>query len=243
MSLPEAGLPLLALEHVDAGFGSVQVLWDIALAVQPGELVALIGANGAGKSTMLATISGLVPARGGRITFAGRDITHAKPHQIVRQGIVHVPQGRRLFGNLTVEMNLRLGAFSQANGRQLRDNLERVLEVFPVLKPKLRQEAGRLSGGEQQMCAIARGLMTRPRLLMIDELSLGLAPKVVDAVIAAVKTIHREQTSILIVEQDVLVALETADRGYVLETGHIALSGPAPALLSDPKVRSAYLGL
>jgi branched-chain amino acid transport system ATP-binding protein len=235
--------PLLQVEHLDAGFGNVQVLWDVTLAVNAGELIALIGANGAGKSTLLGTISRLVPARAGRIVFAGHDISAARPHQVVRWGLIHVPQGRRLFGNLTVEMNLRLGAFSRPAVDGLDQDLERVLTTFPVLRQKMKQEAGRLSGGEQQMCAIARGLMGRPRLLMIDELSLGLAPKAVDRVIEAVKTIDRQQTSILMVEQDVLVALETADRGYVLETGRVVLSGQARDLLADPNVRSAYLGI
>ncbi len=234
---------VLQVEHLDAGFGTVQVLWDVTLSVHAGELVALIGANGAGKSTLLGTISRLVPARAGRIVFAGRDISAARPHYVVRQGLIHVPQGRRLFGNLTVEMNLRLGAFARPAADGLDEDLDGVLTIFPVLKQKLKQEAGRLSGGEQQMCAIARGLMGRPRLLMIDELSLGLAPKAVDHVVAAVNTIDRKRTSILLVEQDVLVALETADRGYVLETGRVVLSGAARDLLANPEVRSAYLGI
>jgi len=238
-----SGQPLLAVEEVDAGFAGVQVLWGVTLAVYPGELVALIGANGAGKSTLLGVISGLVLPSAGRIAFLGADITRAKPHTVVRRGLVHVPQGRRLFGNLSVEANLRLGAFARPDGEQFRAGLERVLEIFPALRPKLRQEAGRLSGGEQQMCALARGLMSQPRLLLIDELSLGLAPKAVDRVIDAVKSIDRQHTSILMVEQDVLVALETSDRAYVLETGRIALSGPSSAMQSDPRVRTAYLGL
>ncbi len=243
MDSPASGQPILAVEQVDAGYAGVQVLWGVTLAVQPGELVALIGANGAGKSTLLAAISGLVRPTAGRIVFLDTEITRAKPHRVVRRGLVHVPQGRRLFGNLSVEANLRLGAFSQPDGGRRLASLEQVLEIFPALKPKLRQEAGRLSGGEQQMCAIARGLMSQPRLLLIDELSLGLAPKAVDRVIEAVKSIDRRRTSILMVEQDVLVALETSDRAYVLETGRIALSGPSPAVQSDPRVRTAYLGL
>jgi branched-chain amino acid transport system ATP-binding protein len=243
MASPPRSRATLAVNELDAGYAGVQVLWGVSLVVQPGELVALIGANGAGKSTLLATISGLVRASRGHILLQGRDITHARAHAIVRSGVVHVPQGRRLFGNLTVAQNLRLGAFTQPNGTRLHEELEHVLAIFPVLKAKLQQEAGRLSGGEQQMCAIARGLMSKPRLLMIDEMSLGLAPKAVDAVLAAVRSIDRSQTSILIVEQDVLVALEAADRGYVLETGRVVLSGAAKDLLANPQVRTAYLGL
>ena len=201
-----------------------------------------MGANGAGKSTLLATLSGLVPSTSGSAIFSGRDITHARPEVIVKAGIAHVPQGRRLFGTLTVEKNLLLGAYVRRDSEVSADLL-RVLDYFPALKDKLRREAGTLSGGDQQMVAIGRGLMARPRLLMVDELSLGLAPKVVDRLIEVIKEINQAGTALMLVEQDVLVALDVADRGYVLENGRIVLAGTAAQLKDDPGVRRAYLGL
>src|SRR5947207_1115345 len=212
------------------------------MEIARGELIALVGANGAGKSTLLATLSGLVRARAGSIAFSGRDITNARPEAVVKAGISHVPQGRRLFDTMSVEKNLRLGAYARRDG-DIDADLATVLGYFPALKDKLKREAGTLSGGEQQMVAIGRGLMARPRLLMVDELSLGLAPKIVDRLIDAVKEINSAGTALLLVEQDVLVALDVAQRAYVLENGRIVLSGTAASVKDDPKIRKAYLGL
>jgi len=218
------------------------VLFGIDLDVGPGELIALVGANGAGKSTLLGVLSGLVRATSGKITLAGDDVTNARPEVLVRKGIAHVPQGRRLFGTMTVEKNLRLGAFLRRD-REIQNDLERVLDLFPTLKDKQSREAGTLSGGEQQMVAIGRGMMARPKLLMVDELSLGLAPKVVDHLIEVVQQINQQGTALILVEQDVLVALDAASRAYVLENGRVALSGAAAEVKEDPGVRRAYLGL
>jgi branched-chain amino acid transport system ATP-binding protein len=240
-----AGAPLLVVQNLSTGYGDSQVLWEVSLEVRPGELVALVGANGAGKTTLLASISRLLPAWSGRIDFAGQDITRLSPERVVRLGIAHVPQGRRLFAGLTVEENLRLGAYSRRQGstQAVARDLERVYSFLPRLGERRRQLAGSLSGGEQQMCAIARGLMTRPEVLLIDELSLGLGPIVVDDILTTLDAIHREeQLSILLVEQDVQIALERAQRGYVVENGRIVLSGEAAELLSSEKVRAAYLG-
>lgn len=218
------------------------MLFGIDLEIAPAELIALIGANGAGKSTLLGVLSGLVRATAGTVAVAGEDVTNARPEALVRKGVAHVPQGRRLFGTVSVEKNLLLGAYLRRD-REVRDDVARVLDHFPALKDKLTREAGTLSGGEQQMVAIGRGMMARPKVLMIDELSLGLAPKVVDRLIDAVQQINRDGTALLLVEQDVLVALDAADRAYVLENGRVALSGAAADVKDDPGVRRAYLGL
>ncbi len=239
------GEPLLKVRDLATGYGETQVLWDISLDVMPGEVVALVGANGAGKSTLLAALSGLLPSWHGTVAFAGEDITRDRAERIVKRGMAHVPQGRRLFAGLTIEQNLRLGAYTKRAGSKnaIEDDIERVFALLPRLRERRRQLAGLLSGGEQQMCAIGRGLMTRPSLLLIDELSLGLAPNIVDDILAAIDTIHRqEKLSFLLVEQDVQIALERATRGYVIENGHIVLSGPAAELLQSEKIRSAYLG-
>ena len=234
--------PLLSVRGLTAGFGAGPVLFGVDLEVAQGELVALIGANGAGKSTLLGALSGLVRLTAGTVILAGRDLTNARPEAMVRAGIAHVPQGRRLFGTVSVERNLLLGAYLRRDG-EVRADLERVLGYFPALSDKLRREAANLSGGEQQMVAIGRGLMARPKLLMIDELSLGLAPKVVERLIEVVREINKGGTALLLVEQDVLVALEAADRGYVLESGRVVLSGSSERLRDDPGVRKAYLGV
>ncbi|HEX9364291.1 MAG TPA: ABC transporter ATP-binding protein [Candidatus Dormibacteraeota bacterium] len=212
------------------------------MAVHAGELVALIGANGAGKSTLLGVVSGLVRPTSGRVLFNGKDLTGSRPERVVRAGIAHVPQGRRLFAPMTVEQNLRLGAYRRP-AAEIRRDVEEVLTYFPALRDKLQRLAGTLSGGEQQMVAIGRGLMGRPKLLMIDEPSLGLAPMVVESVIGVCKKINQGGTSVLLVEQDVLLALEAANRGYVLENGRIALGGAAAELAADPAIRKAYLGV
>ncbi|HEY8801743.1 MAG TPA: ABC transporter ATP-binding protein [Candidatus Dormibacteraeota bacterium] len=233
---------LLKVRGLNAGFDAGPVLFGIDLDVAPSELVALVGANGAGKSTLLGVLSGLVRATSGTVTLSGADVTNARPEVLVRNGVAHVPQGRRLFGTMSVEKNLLLGAFLRRD-REIRTDFVRVLDHFPALKDKLSREAGTLSGGEQQMVAIGRGMMARPKLLMVDELSLGLAPKVVDRLIDVVRDINREGMAMILVEQDVLVALDAANRAYVLENGRVALSGAAADVRDDPGVRRAYLGL
>ena len=237
--------PLLEVRGLSTGYGETQVLWDISLDIMRGEVVALVGANGVGKSTLLTSISGLLPCWGGSIVFSGRDITHRRAERIVKLGLAQVPQGRRLFGGLTIEENLRLGAYTSRAGSAsaIAADLERVYTFLPKLRERRRQLAGLLSGGEQQMCAIGRGLMARPDLLLIDELSLGLAPTIVDDLLAAIDNIHRqERLSFFLVEQDVQIALERANRAYVMESGRIVLSGPASDLLKSEEIRIAYLG-
>ena len=233
---------LLEVQKLSAGYGMTPVLFDVELELSPGELVALIGANGAGKSTLLGALSGLVRITGGRVRFADRPTTGLRPEAIVASGLIHVPQGRRLFGSMTVARNLLLGAYRR-HDRQVQDDMQRILGYFPALRDKLDREAATLSGGEQQMVAIGRGLMGRPQLLMIDEPSLGLAPMVVDRVMEIVKAINQDGTAVLLVEQDVVLALEIADRGYVLENGRIVMSGQASDLRRDPAIRKAYLGV
>ena len=233
---------LLQVDKLTAGYGLTPVLFEVDLELRPGELVAVIGANGAGKSTLLGALSGLVRPVSGSVRLGDRRITGLRPERIVASGLIHVPQGRRLFGTMTVERNLVLGAYRR-HDHQVQEDLRRILQYFPALADKLDREAGTLSGGEQQMVAIGRGLMARPRLLMIDEPSLGLAPKVVDRVMEIVKTINQDGTAVLLVEQDVVLALEIADRGYVLENGRIVMSGGAADLRRDPAVRKAYLGV
>jgi len=243
---PAESPTLLQVQHLSAGYGEVQVLWDISLEMKRGEVIALVGANGAGKSTLLATLSGLLPAWQGTIEFAGKHITSYKAERTARLGLVVVPQGRRLFGGLTVEENLRLGAYTKRAGSKaaIASDMERVFTLLPKLRERRKQIAGSLSGGEQQMCAIGRGLMARPDALLIDELSLGLAPNVVDDILAAIDLIHQQdQLSFLLVEQDVQIALERSHRGYVIENGRIVLSGPASSLLKNERVRAAYLGV
>src|SRR5450759_110182 len=238
-SSPEA---LLKVRGLNAGYDAGPVLFGIELDVAPSELIALVGANGAGKSTLLGVLSGMVRATSGTITLSGEDVTNVRPEVLVRKGVAHVPQGRRLFGTMSVEKNLLLGAYMRRD-REIRDDVARVLDHFPALKDKLSREAGTLSGGEQQMVAIGRGMMARPKLLMVDELSLGLAPNVVDRLVDVIQQINREGTALLLVEQDVLVALDVANRAYVLENGRVALSGAAADVKDDPGVRRAYLGL
>ncbi|MFN8514575.1 MAG: ABC transporter ATP-binding protein [Thermomicrobiales bacterium] len=239
----KSAAPLLQLAGVSAGYGDVQVLWEIDLAIGQGEIVALVGPNGAGKSTTLSAISGIVRPRAGRIMFDGQPIHEATTKRIVELGIAHVPEGRRLFSALSVRDNLLMGAFQRRDKAQIADDLARTLDLFPRLKERLRALGGNLSGGEQQMVAIGRGLMSRPRLLMIDELSLGLAPVIVESLFEILGQVHRDGTAILIVEQDVQAALELATHGYVLETGQITLSGTSASLLGDERVKQAYLGL
>ena len=237
------GSPLLRVERLDAGYGAVQVLWEVSVEVRRGEVVALIGPNGAGKSTFLLAISGLLGPRRGTVTFGDREITSLAAEDIVRLGIAHVPQGRRLFRDLTVRENLLLGGYSRRDRAALADDLEDVLTLFPALRERLLLPAGQLSGGEQQMTALGRALMARPQLLLIDEPSLGLAPIVIESLLEIVDRLRTRGTSVLLVEQDVAVALEHATRGYVLEAGHIVLEDTAAKLLASPRIRQAYLGL
>jgi len=229
---------MLEAKALSAGYGRVQVLWDVDLSVGDNEIVALVGPNGAGKTTLLRALSGMAELRSGTVDFRGQTLKGRSIEQIVSLGISHVPEGRRLFPGLTVRDNLRLGGWRTRN-----TDIDRVVELFPRLGERLNQVAGTMSGGEQQMCAIARGLMSEPHIMMIDELSLGLAPVVVDEIIARLPDIASSGTSILLVEQDVDAALTVAERAYVLETGHIVLSGKGSDLLADPRVQESYLGV
>ena len=233
---------LLRLEDLHAAYGPVAALRGLDLAVAPGELVCLIGANGAGKTSTLRAISGLLPPKRGRIVFDGREIQRAEPARILEAGVAHCPEGRRVFPYLTVEENLRMGAYVRRDRRGIAEDVERVCAHFPILAERRRQLAGTLSGGEQQMLAIGRALMARPRLILFDEPSLGLAPTVVETTFAIIADIRRRGTTVLMVEQNAYLALRMADRGYVMETGRIVLAGPAADLLADDHVRRAYLG-
>jgi branched-chain amino acid transport system ATP-binding protein len=233
---------VLRLEGVTAGYGRIAALRDVTLEVGRGELVCLIGANGAGKSTTLKAISGLVRPTAGRITWDGQEIQRLAPDEILRRGIAHCPEGRRVFPHMTVEENLAMGAYVRTDDAAVRADLASAFEHFPVLRERRRQAAGTLSGGEQQMLAIGRALMARPRLILFDEPSLGLAPTMVETTFRIIADIQRSGTTVFMVEQNAYMALRLASRAYVMETGRIALEGPAAALLDDPEVRRAYLG-
>jgi branched-chain amino acid transport system ATP-binding protein len=234
---------ILELEGVHTFYGSIEALKGISLEVREGEIVTLIGANGAGKSTTLRSINGLNHPREGKIRFQGKDITDDAPHDVVKMGISQSPEGRRLFSRMSVLENLEMGAFQREDRAQLKEDLDRVYSLFPRLAERKSQKAGTLSGGEQQMCAIGRALMARPKLLMLDEPSMGLAPIFVEKIFEIVREINDQGTPILLVEQNALMALETANRGYVLETGKITLSDDAKALQKNEQVRKAYLGI
>jgi branched-chain amino acid transport system ATP-binding protein len=234
---------VLELNDVHVRYGNIRALQGVSLRVDTGELVALIGSNGAGKTTTLRTISGLLRPTQGTITFEGADITSAATDRIVSLGISHCPEGRRIFGSLSVADNLRLGAVSRSDAAAIAADLEMVFELFPLLKERLGQAGGTLSGGEQQMLAIARALMSRPRLLLLDEPSLGLAPLMVERIFATIAELKRQGRTILLVEQNVHQALDVADRAYVVETGRITLDGAADVLRHDPKVEQSYLGV
>jgi len=232
---------MLTLDSLDVYYGEIHALRGVALEVRGGEIVTLLGNNGAGKSTTLKTISGLLAPRRGSVVFDGRALTGVSAHEIVARGIAHVPEGRRIFNRLTVRENLTMGAYLRTDG-DIDGDLDRSFELFPRLKERLTQVAGTLSGGEQQMLAIARALMTRPRLLLLDEPSMGLAPVLVEQIFATIGSINEQGTTILLVEQNAAMALSIAHRGYVLETGAVVLSGTAAQLAENARVRHAYLG-
>ena len=233
---------MLQLNNVVAGYGPIACLKAVSLEVHAGEIVALLGANGAGKTTTLMTISGLVRARQGAVTLNGREIDGLRPEAIAGLGVGHVPEGRRIFPRLTVLENLQLGAYLRRDHDGVAQDFARVFELFPLLRDRRRQLAGTLSGGEQQMLAMGRGLMGRPALLLLDEPSLGLAPKLVQAVFDVIRRIHQAGTTVLLVEQNARLALAIAHRGYILEAGAITLADTAPALANNPRVKAAYLG-
>lgn len=234
--------PLLQLENLSTSYGVIEVLKGIDLVVHAGEIVSVLGANGAGKSTALMTISGLQPCRRGTIRLAGQPIQNRRPHEIVRRGISQVPEGRRIFPRLTVRENLEMGAFPRADKDGIAADLARTFALFPILQERQNQPGGTLSGGEQQMLAISRALMARPQLLLLDEPSLGLAPKIVLQIFEIIRDINRQGTTILLVEQNANLALHLAHRGYVLETGRIVLHDTAANLLQNEQVKKSYLG-
>ena len=231
----------LEISGLEAGYGAIKVLWGTDLCLSKRGIACLVGSNGAGKTTLLLTISGLLTPQAGTICFEGEQVAGLRPDQVLARGIAHVPEGRRLFASMNVEDNLLMGSYGKRSSSQ--PGLERAYSLFPILKERRRQDASTLSGGEQQMCAIARGLMSNPKLLLIDELSLGLAPRVVEQLMATMMDVARDGTGILIVEQDVAAALDLASEGFVLDRGRIALSGPSHSLAANPRVREAYLGV
>jgi branched-chain amino acid transport system ATP-binding protein len=236
-------MSFLSVERIEVRYGDALALFDVSLEVQQGEIVSLVGANGAGKTTALKAISGLLKPRSGRILFAGNRLNDLPAHAIVNLGIVQIPEGRQLFPYMTTRENLELGSYTPEARKRFDDSLGQVFELFPLLKERKSQLAGTLSGGEQQMLAIGRGLMAIPRLLMLDEPSLGLAPMMVKSIFAAIEAINRQGTTILLVEQDVQKSLALAKRGYVMENGRITLQGEAKELLSNEHLRKAYLGI
>jgi branched-chain amino acid transport system ATP-binding protein len=244
MSLPAKapGGRLLVLENLQVSYGGIRAVKGVDLVVEQGELVCLIGANGAGKTTTLKAIAGLVRAAGGRIVHEGVDLAGMKPHQIARRALALVPEGRGVFSQLTIEENLAMGAYARRDRAGIAADVDRAFTLFPRLKERRSQVAGTLSGGEQQMLAIGRALMSRPRLLLLDEPSMGLAPLMVERIFEVVRTIAAEGVTLLLVEQNARLALEASHRGYVLEGGTVALSGPARELLDNPRIREAYLG-
>ena len=234
---------MLEIERLRAGYGEVQILRDVSLTVEAGEMVTLVGSNGAGKSTLLNTVCGIVRPTAGCVRLDGTDITGWPSEAIVAQGITQVPEGRRLFPQMTVHENLLIGAYRRRDGQGIQRDIDAMYELFPILKERQRQRAGSMSGGEQQMCAIARGLMARPRILILDELSLGLAPIMLDALVDGLRRVHTEGTTVFVVEQDVATAFDLATTGYVLENGSVVLAGPTHELRTNPHVKKAYLGL
>jgi branched-chain amino acid transport system ATP-binding protein len=242
MSTPDGKNLILKLDDVHTYYGTIHALKGISLDVRESEIVTLIGANGAGKSTTLRSINGLNHPKEGTITFQGKDITNEAPHEIVKMGVSQSPEGRRIFSRMSVFENLEMGAYQRTNKAEIRQDLERVYDLFPRLQERRTQKGGTLSGGEQQMLAIGRALMARPKLLLLDEPSMGLAPIFVEKIFEIIKEINEQGTPILLVEQNALMALDAADRGYVLETGHVALADDAKSLRQNEQVRKTYLG-
>jgi branched-chain amino acid transport system ATP-binding protein len=235
---------MLKVESLNAGYGEVQILWNLSLEVETGSITALIGSNGVGKTTLLRTLAGALPSYSGRITYGGDDITALPQPKRARRGIMLVPEGRQLYAGLPVEDNLMMGAYTRRDKQQIKQDLDWVYTILPRLAERRKQLAGTLSGGEAQMCAVARGLMAAPRLLLLDELSLGLAPVIVDDLIKVLKEIHAERDiTILLVDQDVQNALEVASRGFVIVHGHVEMSGDSATLLKNPDIQKAYLGI
>ena len=236
-------MPMLEVEDLNTYYGSIHALRGVSLTIEEGEIVTLIGSNGAGKTTTLNSISGIVRPRTGRIMVAGEDITHLAPNKIVMRGVVQVPEGRRMFVRLTVDENLKMGGYTVKDASDIQAGMERAYEMFPRLKERRRQVAGTLSGGEQQMLAMGRALMSKPRILLLDEPSMGLAPVLVDYIFETISRLHAEGTTILLVEQNARMALQVADRGYVLETGAIVMSDRADSLRENADVQKVYLGI
>jgi branched-chain amino acid transport system ATP-binding protein len=235
-------MPMLEVQGINTYYGQIHALKDVSIDVAKGEIVTIIGANGAGKSTMLKTASGLLKPRSGSISLEGEDLTRLHPHEIVMKGVVQVPEGRRVFGRLTVRENLEMGAFTCADKKMNQDNLDRVFSMFPRLKERSKQVSGTLSGGEQQMLAMGRALMANPRVLLLDEPSMGLAPVLVDGIFDTIRQLHAAGTTILLVEQNARMALQVASRGYVLQSGAIIFSDSSASLADNEMVRKAYLG-
>src|SRR5262245_29908897 len=233
---------MLRIEKVSSGYGPVQVLWDVSLEVGAGEITCLIGSNGAGKTTLLRTISGIIPLWSGKIEFNGEDLSRIFPHDVVTRGIAQVPEGRRLFRTMSVRDNLLMGAYRRRGVAAIRANLERVYALFPILSERRYQPASTLSGGEQQICAIGRALMSEPKLLLIDELSLGLAPRVVDLLAKTLLQVRDLGISILLVEQDVATAFDLSERGFLLDAGRVSLAAPTAELAQNPMAKQAHIG-
>jgi branched-chain amino acid transport system ATP-binding protein len=242
MSVEETAAPVLEVDDIHLYYGAIHALKGVSLTVNEGEIVTLIGANGAGKSSTLRAINGINRPRQGKIHFQGRDITSASAHSIVKNGISQSPEGRRLFPRMSVTENLEMGAFQRTDRQNFAEDMDRVFDLFPRLKERRSQKAGTMSGGEQQMCAIGRALMARPKLLLLDEPSMGLAPIFVERIFETVVEVNKQGTPVLLVEQNALMALDVARRGYVMETGRIALEGPADELKTNEQVRMTYLG-
>ncbi|MDF2368639.1 ABC transporter ATP-binding protein [Sneathiella sp.] len=238
--MPES---FLEINGVQAGYGDVRVLWDISLSVNKGEIACIVGSNGAGKTTLLNTISGIVKPTAGSIKLDGQELVGTLPDGVLKAGIAHVPEGRRLFKGLSVQDNLMLGAYLRDDRDAIKEDLEFVYDIFPILKERATQDATTMSGGEQQMCAIGRGIMSKPRVLMIDELSLGLAPRLVDRLSETLLEINKAGLTILLVEQDVMTAFEIAQHGFVIETGRVSISDTTDALGENPKIKEAYMGI
>jgi branched-chain amino acid transport system ATP-binding protein len=235
-------MPMLEVQNINSYYGKIHALKDVSISIEKGEVVTIIGANGAGKSTMLRTTSGLLKPRTGSIRLEGEDLTQLRPHEIVMKGVVQVPEGRRIFGRLTVKENLEMGAFTIADKKKNLENIDHIFAMFPRLKERSKQVAGTLSGGEQQMLAMGRALMSNPRVLLLDEPSMGLAPVLVDGIFDTIRQLHAAGTTILLVEQNARMALQVASRGYVLQTGAIIFSDSAASLADNEMVRKSYLG-